>query len=115
MAIGATILQNQLVKRLPIAFTSAFPQGAEIAYASITILDSLPQPLQSEVRVAFADALRVIWEVMIGVSGAGLGVSLMMKHVELHKNTDQAWDLDEERAGMDEEKAIPALGTLPVA
>ncbi|KZP08866.1 iron permease [Athelia psychrophila] len=115
VTIGATILQNQLVKRLPIEFTSTFPQGAEIAYASIDILDKLPQPLQGEVRVAFADALRVIWQVMIGVAGAGLGVSLMMKHVELHNITDQDWDLDEQNAGVDEEKAIPVLETLPAA
>ncbi|KZP17646.1 iron permease, partial [Athelia psychrophila] len=109
VAVGATVLQNQLVKRLPEEFMAASPQGVEIAYASVAVLDSLPQPLQGEVRVAFANSLRVIWQVMTGMAGVGLGVSLTMKHVELRSATDQEWDLDEKRACADEERADEPL------
>ncbi|KAF7971297.1 hypothetical protein HWV62_21454 [Athelia sp. TMB] len=113
VTIGATVLQNQLVKRLPPAFIAAFPQGAEVAYASISVLGALPPPLQGAVRAAFADALRVLWWVLMGVAGAGLAVSLLMRHVPLHTQTDRAWDLEEKKESVDEEKGVPASETKP--
>lgn len=59
--------------------------------------------------MAFADSLRVIWQVMIGVSGLGLVSSLLMEHKELHLETDQDWDLGvHENMGADVEKASPS-------
>lgn len=112
--MGATVLQNQLVKRLPADFTASFPEGAAIAYASVAILDTLAQPLQGEVRVAFADSLRVIWQVMIGVAGVGLLASCMMKHVDLRVTTDQDWDLNAsgKSTGIDDEQPFYVTSTV---
>lgn len=116
VTVGATVLQNQLMRRLPAEFMASFPQGAAIAYASVAVLESLEQPLQGEVRVAFANSLQVIWQVMIGMAGVGLAASLLMKHVDLRVTTDQEWDLNasEKSAGVDGERVIDAVETMSI-
>ncbi|KAI0083278.1 hypothetical protein BDY19DRAFT_998697 [Irpex rosettiformis] len=95
ITIGGTVLQNQLVKRLPEAFTSQFPQGAALAYASIPIISSLEEPLRSEVRQAFADSIDVIWQVFIGIAGMGLLSSFFMEALPLHTQVDDRWGITE--------------------
>lgn len=56
--------------------------------------------------MAFADALRVIWQVLIGVAGLGLASSMLMEHKELHNQTDEKWDLDKENMGADAEQGL---------
>ncbi|KAI0087468.1 iron permease [Irpex rosettiformis] len=94
VTIGGTILQNQLVKRLPEAFSSLFPGGAELAYASISVVPTLEEPLRSEIQKAFSDSIRVIWQVMAGISGLGLLCSLPMKGLPLHTQVDERWGID---------------------
>ncbi|KAG8973831.1 hypothetical protein FRB93_001660, partial [Tulasnella sp. JGI-2019a] len=66
VTIGSTILQNELKKKLPPAFLETVSsRGAEIAYAVIPVVGSLQEPLQSQVRDAFAQSVQVIWRVMI--------------------------------------------------
>ncbi|KAI0772152.1 Mfs1.2 [Irpex lacteus] len=96
ITIGGTILQNQLVKRLPEAFTSQFSSGAALAYASIPAIASLEEPLRSEVRNAFAESLRVIWQVLIGIAAMGMLSSLMMKALPLHTQVDERWGIEED-------------------
>ncbi|KAJ7279698.1 iron permease [Mycena rebaudengoi] len=79
ITISSTILQNTLQNNLPADFVAQFPPGFEIAYAAIPRIQHLPEPLRSEVRVAFADSLAVIWQTMIGLAGLGLLLSFMMK------------------------------------
>ncbi|KAL4257764.1 MFS transporter superfamily protein [Pleurotus pulmonarius] len=95
VTIGGTILQNQLTARLPPAFASAFPQGTAIAYAVIPAISALDEPLKSEVRGAFAESLRVLWQVLIGVCGMGLVASLFMRHLPLHTSVDREWGMEE--------------------
>lgn len=96
ITIGGTILQNQLVKRLPEAFTSQFSSGAALAYASIPAIASLEEPLRSEVRNAFAESIRVIWQVLIGIAAMGMLSSLMMKALPLHTQVDERWGIEED-------------------
>ncbi|KAF7356272.1 Efflux pump FUS6 [Mycena venus] len=94
VTVGGTVLQNELGKRLPPAFTVQFPQGTSIAYSIIPLIRTLPEPLKSQIQVAFADSLRVVWQVLIGVAGAGLLVSLAMKRLPLHTEVDRKWGIE---------------------
>lgn len=95
IAVGGTILQNELQKRLPIGFIEQFPKGTSVAYEIIPVIHLLEEPLQATVRAAFADSLRVFWEVFIAVSFAGLAASLLMKALPLHTAMDKEWGLKE--------------------
>ncbi|KAI0083273.1 MFS general substrate transporter [Irpex rosettiformis] len=94
VTIGGTILQNQLVKRLPESFTSQFSGGAALAYAAIPLISGLEEPLRTQVREAFADSISDIWWVMIGIAGLGLLCSLPMKALPLHTQVDERWGIE---------------------
>ena len=83
-----------------------FPQGVAIAYSIIPVIPSLEEPLRTEVRVAFADSIAVIWRVMIGIAGIGFLVSLMMKGLPLHTQVDERWGLEEGRKGRNQHEML---------
>ncbi|KAI0372207.1 iron permease, partial [Pilatotrama ljubarskyi] len=95
IVVGGTILQNVLIRDLPTSFTSRLPDGAQIAYAAIGTISSLPESLREEVRAAFARATRLIWLVTIGISVAGLLSCLLMREVQLRAGdslvVDEEW------------------------
>ncbi|TFY60745.1 hypothetical protein EVG20_g7307 [Dentipellis fragilis] len=93
ITISATILQNELKKKLPGDFVSQFPSGFEIAYAAIPVISGLEEPLRSQVRAAFADSMATIWKTMIGISGLGILTLPFLKEVELHGHIDDAYGL----------------------
>jgi hypothetical protein len=96
VAIGATVLQTQLDQRLPADFVAMLPSsGGDIAYKAIPLIRQLPLPLQLEVRRAFADALRVLWWIMLGFAGAGWLLVLLMRELPLHTQRDERWGLEE--------------------
>ncbi|KAI0636118.1 iron permease [Trametes polyzona] len=103
IVVGGTILQSKLLETLPSSFTASLPQGVQIAYAIIPTIPHLKDPLQMEVRAAFAQATRLIWRIMAGLSGAGLLTCLLMREVELRKDSlDEKWGLKpEEGEGKD--------------
>lgn len=72
--------------------------AADIAYSAIPVIAGLSEPTRSQVRQAFADSIAVIWQVMIGISGAGLLGSLLMKAVPMHKKVDKKWALSDKTA-----------------
>ena len=98
ITIGATILQNRLARTLPAAFLSRFPAGAEIAYAAIPQIAALDEPLRDEVREAFAQSLKVVWETMLGICGVGLLSVGLMREVQMVTHTDETYGLHDERA-----------------
>ena len=98
IAIGGAVLQNQLSKQLPAQYASTLAKGTSIAYAAIPLLPTIPEPLQTEVRDAFARSLVVLWEVMIGISGIGLLTVLLMKEIEMRTDVDQQWGLEKEKS-----------------
>ncbi|KAJ7743512.1 iron permease [Mycena maculata] len=93
LTIASTILQNELGKKLPQAFTALFPSGADFAYAAIPSIRGLAEPLKTEVRVAFAESMAVIWRTMIGVSGAGLLTCLLLTEIPMVQHTDETYGL----------------------
>ncbi|GAA6035578.1 hypothetical protein JCM8097_004910 [Rhodosporidiobolus ruineniae] len=95
IAIGSTVLQNQLAKKLPADFAAQFGEG-EIAFAAIPYIKGLAEPLRTLARAAFADSLRTIWQVCIGVAGLGFLLSLGIQQMSLATETDQEnWGLKE--------------------
>ncbi|KIO20590.1 hypothetical protein M407DRAFT_220214 [Tulasnella calospora MUT 4182] len=117
VTIGATILQNELKKKLPAAFLAMFPaEGVEITYAAIPQIPGLPEPIRHEVRAAFADSLKVIWLTMVGVSALGLLCVLGMKELKMHEVTDDDWGMKEKKEKQkdlekDSEEKTPATSS----
>jgi len=99
VTIGSTVLQNELKRHLPPSFTSQFPKGVTVAYALIPQVPTLPQPLKGEVQAAFAESLKTLWEVILGITAAGMLVSLLMKGLPLHGEVDKEWTLKREESG----------------
>jgi hypothetical protein len=97
IAVGSTVLQNELAKKLPASFIQSVPQGTAIMYALIPELSTLPPQTQSEVQVAFADSLAVLWRVLAVIGAGGFVVSLLMKEVPLHNTLDADWTLKNEK------------------
>ncbi|KAL5518322.1 hypothetical protein ACEPAH_4 [Sanghuangporus vaninii] len=95
VTVGGTILQNELQKKLPAEFLAQFPGGTSVAYSIIPVIPTLEEPFRTNVRIAFADSLRVYWEVLLAVGVAGLLVSLLMKGLPLHTSLDKDWGLKE--------------------
>lgn len=91
MTIGGTVLQNELKKRLPGGFSVQFPAGTAIAYSVIPRIPSLEEPLKTQVQTAFAESLQVVWQVLVGIAGGGLLLSLAMKPLPLHTQVDEKW------------------------
>ncbi|CDO74981.1 hypothetical protein BN946_scf184945.g53 [Trametes cinnabarina] len=94
ITITATILQNELKKNLPSEFVARFPEGVEIAYAAIPLIPSLPEPLRTEVRVAFATSMSVVWKVMTGIAGAGFLTLFLLKEIPMQTYTDTRYGLE---------------------
>ncbi|KIM92156.1 hypothetical protein PILCRDRAFT_260 [Piloderma croceum F 1598] len=96
VTIGGAILQNGLSHHLPEDFLKQFPGGVAIAYSVIPQIRDLPQPLKHQVQIAFAESLRVVWKVLVGLSGLGLVSSCLMRGLPLHTVTDKEWDPSKE-------------------
>ncbi|KAI9000562.1 iron permease [Trametes punicea] len=96
ITISASILQNELKKHLPADFAARFPDGVEIAYAAIPLIPSLPEPLGTEVRVAFATSMSTVWKVMTGLAGAGFLTTFLLKEIPMHTYTDSRYGLEEQ-------------------
>ena len=64
-----------------------------MAYAIIPEISQLEEPLLSEVRNAFAESLKIIWQVMIGVAGLGLLSVLLMREIPMHTEKDETYGL----------------------
>ncbi|KAI5476403.1 MFS multidrug transporter [Pseudohyphozyma bogoriensis] len=101
ISIGATVLNGQLAKLLPAKYLAAFGGSSSAAYASILSIKELPAVLQQEVKVAFVDSLKMVWQVMIGVSCLGFVVAIAMKQLALATTVDENWGL---KGGKEEAK-----------
>jgi hypothetical protein len=69
--------------------------SAQFAYAAIPLIPTLDPSLREEVQVAFADSLRVLWLVLVGVSALGLLSAALMRDVPMQGGVDKKWALEE--------------------
>jgi hypothetical protein len=95
--IGGTILQNRVKASLPAEVVSELPPDTSITYALIPVIHTLPPIVQDAVRSAFAEGLKTLWRVMLGVSGFGLLSVLVMKEERMRRDMDERWALQEEK------------------
>ncbi|KAL4246492.1 MFS transporter superfamily protein [Abortiporus biennis] len=100
IAIGSTVLDNQLSKKLSPEVLSLFPGGANGVYSSIPLFVKLEEPVRTQVRAAFAESIGVLWYVLLGISGLGLVSCVLMKGLPLHTNTDENWGLEQDSDGL---------------
>ncbi|KAH9993506.1 major facilitator superfamily domain-containing protein [Russula compacta] len=91
VTIGGAILQNELKRKLPVSFLQQFPQGAQIAFSTIPLIPTLKEPFKQEVQDTFAEALKVIWQTVLGIAVAGLLGSIGMRQLTLHTQIDEDW------------------------
>ncbi|KAI0310338.1 MFS general substrate transporter [Amylostereum chailletii] len=99
VTLGGAILQNELAEHLPPALVARFPAKTEIVFAVVPEIGALDPAMKDAVRAAFARALGVMWRVLVGLSGAGFGVSLAMRRFALHTEVDGEWGRAEEGNG----------------
>jgi len=92
---GGAIIQNELKRKLPASFLSQFPQGVEIAFATIPSIPTLQQPLKDEVRNTFGEALKVVWQVVLAIGIGGFLCSLGIRQLQLHTKIDEDWGRDD--------------------
>ncbi|KAI0641028.1 iron permease [Trametes meyenii] len=91
IVVGGAILQNVLEEKLPKSLTDTLPKGQEYAYQLIPTIKHMVEPQRTEVRSAFSDGTKLIWQVMIGLSAAGLLTCLLMREEELKTDMDETW------------------------
>lgn len=128
VAVGGTVLQNKLSQTLPAAFAAKFGGGSEIAFAAVPYIKILcvsfsspflprlsadgishcdsDEPLRTAVRTSFADSLRLLWQVGLGISCVALLLSLLIKSIALATTGDEEnWGM-EDRVELKEEKSF---------
>ncbi|KAJ7507866.1 major facilitator superfamily domain-containing protein [Mycena galericulata] len=98
ITIGGVILQNTLQRDLPAAVLARFPPHVDVL-TLVPLLHQLSPPELEVARVAFAESLDKVWQIMAGISAAGLLVSFLMKHHTLHTTTDEDWGMEVKRKG----------------
>ncbi|SCV71578.1 BQ2448_3166 [Microbotryum intermedium] len=83
ISLGATILQNELSRHLPHDIVASHFGNARFAYSAIPDIHLL---------------LRMIWLVMVGVSGMAFILSWFIEDVPLTTETDENWELSEKKS-----------------
>lgn len=114
-SISATIFQNRLQARLPTAFLDLIPAGQDVTYSGIPLIPSLAPELQDTVRSVFAESIRLVWYISLGLCAAGFASVAVQKHVPLHTKMDNRFGMKgpEKGAGVDAEKAPEASDVSP--
>lgn len=55
----------------------------------------MPEPFKTQVRIAFADSINVLWQTMIGIAAIGFLSCFLMKEVPMQSDLDENWGLEE--------------------
>ena len=84
-------------------------KGTQIAYAIIPVISEFAEPLRTQIRTAFANSLKLIWQVMTGLSAGGLLSCVLMKEVPMRVAMDESWTLKHKE---DEEHGVMSSATL---
>ncbi|OSC96590.1 Mfs1.1 [Trametes coccinea BRFM310] len=94
-SISGTIFQNRLHALLPTEFLTRLPHDQDVTYSGIPLIPGLEEPLRDEVRAAFADSVRLVWYICLGLCAAGFVSVAMQKHVPLHAKMDDRFGMKE--------------------
>ncbi|KAJ6586264.1 MFS general substrate transporter [Mycena vulgaris] len=93
VAVGQTILQNQLRIHLPASVVAQFAHASDLVYQIIPQISVMAPPLRREVETAFLLSMRLIWIVMAAISGLGLVCTLLIRDIPLARTVDSKWGL----------------------
>lgn len=91
LTVAGSVVQNQLQRRLP---ENLGINVASFAYNVVPEIKGMSEPLKSELRVAFADSISVLWQTMIGVAGIGFLACFLMEEVQMKSELDENWGLE---------------------
>jgi len=98
IAIGGTVLQNQVGQHLPESISTILPAGQPVEYAIIPLLPSIDPITRQEVQGLFNDALRTIFEVTAAMAAFGLLTVFVSREIPLSRQ------VNEERTFKEKEK-----------
>lgn len=96
VAIGGTIFQNEVKKKL-LAYPAVASKAIEYSRDAATLVQSikaLPEGLEkTHLKKSYADALKIVWITMCGLSAFALILSLWTEGLDLNKpfDTDQGF------------------------
>ncbi|KAJ7749595.1 MFS general substrate transporter [Mycena maculata] len=93
VAVGQTILQNELRTHLPSSVLAQFADASDLVYQVIPQISGMAEPLRREVETAFLLSMRLIWIVMAALSGLGLLCTLLIRDIPLARTVDSKWGL----------------------
>ncbi|MCJ1464044.1 hypothetical protein MMC07_002654 [Pseudocyphellaria aurata] len=107
VAIGGTIFQNEVKKKL-LAYPTLASKAIEYSKDSTTlvqIIKALPEGLEkTQLKQGYADALKVVWIVLCGLSAVALILSLWTEGLDLNTPLETEQGISEEKKTVDEEK-----------
>ena len=104
VTIAGTVLQNRVQGKLPQSVKDTLPGLNNVVYAVVPLISDMQEPAKGIVRRAFAEALRTVWQILIGVAGVGFLSSLWMRVLPLH--TQRIATLSEARKKVTAESTV---------
>ncbi|KAG6887684.1 hypothetical protein C0992_011214 [Termitomyces sp. T32_za158] len=107
VAIGGTVFQTALKKKLPASLLHQLPTNADIAYYVVPEISTLSGHLKHDVQLAFLQSFRVLWitvEIMVAIGS--LTVSFM-KDLPLRTTVDKDWGLEKKNDEETAENVVP--------
>jgi MFS family permease len=87
------------------AVRSILADGRAYGYASASIIGHLPEDVRAEVLSVYTDALRAVWQAAIAFSLASFVVVFLTKHIELRKDLETEFGLEEEHEKISGQRA----------
>lgn len=107
VAIGGTIFQNEVKKKI-MAYPAIASKAVEYSRDSTTlvqIIKALPDGIEkTELKQSYADALKVVWITMCGLSALALILSLWTEGLDMNKPLETEQGFFQEEKTADEEK-----------
>lgn len=75
-------------------------------------IKQLAEPLRTEVRVSFANSLRYVWLVSLGIGALGFVASLGFKDIPMATVVDDKWGIDEDKVAARRLSVMPRPKTV---
>lgn len=107
VAIGGTVFQNQMKKKLLAypALASKAEEYSRDASSLVQIIKKLPaDPVRTQLIQSYADSLKIVWVTMCGLSAFALILSLLTEGLDLNKPLETEQGFRDEEKTKDEEK-----------
>lgn len=95
VALGSSVLNNQLKVKLPLEFVSTLGNSPDLAYSAIPMINDLSPSVKPLVQTAFSKSLRWVWIVCIPIASLGLLSIIAMREIPMHTTVDGTWGVEE--------------------